>query len=120
MKEKSFKFRESFGAAVKTMDDKTAGRFIKTVCDYVFEGKAPTNNDSTLKSSFTLVKAALDAEARDKAYGKLGGLKSAAMRKNPDAIIDIRVGQASTECPSGEELLKASTDMLKKVLGANE
>lgn len=122
MKEKSFKFRESFGAAIKAMDDKTAGQFIKQLCDYVFEGKAPVGHNSTLRSSFTLVKTALDAEERDKAYGKLGGMKSAAKRSSPEAIIGIHVEQPSKPKPSvvDDELLKAGTEVLKKVLEGNE
>ena len=124
MKEKSFKFRESFGAAVKAMDDKTAGQFIKQLCDYVFEGKAPVGHNSTLRSSFTLVKTVLDAEERDKAYGKMGGLKSAAMRNSPEAIIGIHVEQPTKEKPKlpgmDDELLKVGTEVLKKVLEGNE
>lgn len=81
MKEKTFKFRESYGSCIKAMDDKTAGRFVKCLCDYVFDGKLPDSNDSTLKSSFTLVKTLLDNEKLDRENGRRGGQISAEMRR---------------------------------------
>jgi len=124
LKEKNFKFRESYGAAIKAMDDRTAGQFIKQLCDYVFEGKAPTCHNSTLRSTFTLVKTALDTDERDKAYGSIGGKKSAAMRTAPEAIIGIHVDKIEGKNPApavvDEEILKAGTEVLKKVLGENE
>ncbi len=108
MQEKSFKFKESFGAAISAMDDKTAGKFIKSVCDYVFDNKLPESNDSTLKSAFTLIRNTLDEERRDKMYGKIGGQKSAEMKKKQQSVIDIRVGKVSAENPM---------DMLKAVMG---
>jgi len=81
LKEKTFKFRESYGNCLKAMDDKTAGRFVKCLCDYVFDGKMPDSNDSTLKSSFTLVKTLIDNEKLDKENGSRGGQISAEMRR---------------------------------------
>ena len=97
MQEKSFKFRESFGVAINAMDDKTAGRFIKNICKYVFDNRIPESNDSTLKSSFTLIRNTLDEEREYKAYGKIGGQKSAEMRKREKPLIDIRVGEVDGE-----------------------
>ena len=108
MKEKSFKFKESFGAAISAMDDKTAGRFIKSVCDYVFDNKLPESNDSTLKSAFTLIRNTLDEEKRDKMYGKIGGQKSAELKKKQQPIIGVQMGVVSAENPM---------DMLKAVMG---
>lgn len=81
MKEKTFKFRESYGKCIKAMDDKTAGRFAKCLCDYAFEGKLPDSNDMALKSSFTLVKTLLDNEKLDRENGRRGGQISAEMRR---------------------------------------
>ena len=91
MQEKSFKFKKSFGVAIEAMDDKTAGKFIKSLCEYAFENKAPTTKNKTLKSAFALVKASIDEENRDKMYGQIGGLKSAEIRKQQKYIIDISV-----------------------------
>ena len=45
LKERHFKVNETIFEATKTMDDKTAGRFFKSVCDYAFNGKAYDGNN---------------------------------------------------------------------------
>ena len=62
MKERNFKFRKSYAEVIRVMDDKQAGRFIKAVSDYVFDGRAYDGNDTAIKSAFTLVKVSLDNE----------------------------------------------------------
>lgn len=73
MKEKNFKFRESFGKLIEQMTDKQAGEFIKAVSGYVFGGKPMESKDEYLKGVFVFVKDALDTEVRDRENGKLGG-----------------------------------------------
>ena len=60
LKERNFKFRKSYAEVIRVMDDKQAGRFIKAVSDYVFDGRAYDGNDTAIKSAFTLVKVSLD------------------------------------------------------------
>lgn len=81
MKEKSFKVNETVFEASKIMDDKTAGKFFKSICDYAFNGKVYAGNDVTIKSNFLLVKRILDGQAKDRAYGKIGAEKSKELRK---------------------------------------
>lgn len=81
MKERYFKVNETMFEATKIMDDRTAGRFFKAVCDYAFNNKIYTGNDVTIKSNFLLVKRVLDGEAIDKANGKKGAIKSLEIRK---------------------------------------
>lgn len=81
MKEKSFKFKESFGKCIQTMDDPTAGQLIKVICDYVFDSRLPESSNSTVKSSFTLIKTILDSEVIHRENGKRGGIISARLRQ---------------------------------------
>lgn len=46
MKERNFRFRKSFAEVIRVMDDKQAGKFIKAVCDYVFDGRGYDGNDT--------------------------------------------------------------------------
>lgn len=112
MKEKSFRFRESFGRAIKAMDDKQAGRFIKGLCDNVFAGKYFESNDAALKSTYILVKSALEAEVRDRENGRKGGIMSAEKRKTEG--IGIRVIARVKEPDYPVE------DILKGILAAEE
>lgn len=106
MKEKSFRFRESYGKSIKAMNDKQAGKFIKLLCDYVFDGKFPESNDSTIKSTFTLVKTALDDEKKAKENGRRGGLLSAQKRKEKEQNIMVITSVEREGCPI-EEIIKS-------------
>lgn len=116
MQEKSFKFRESFGVAINAMDDKTAGKFIKSICKYVFEDKHPESNDAIIKSAFTLIKSTLDDEREYKAYGKMGGQKSAEMKKKQNEGMGIRVEKVAVETPYEmiKSMVEKSTNSPKK------
>lgn len=81
LKERHFKVNETVYEASKIMDDKTAGKFFKSICDYAFNGKVYAGNDVTIKSNFLLVKRILDGQAKDRAYGKIGAEKSKELRK---------------------------------------
>ena len=70
MKERNFKFRKSYAEVIRVMDDKQAGRFIKAVSDYVFDGRAYDGNDTAIKSAFTLVKVSLDGDKADRENGR--------------------------------------------------
>lgn len=104
MKEKSFRFRESYGLSVKAMNDKQAGKFIKLLCGYVFDGKYPESNDSTIRSTFTLVKTALDEERKARENGRRGGLLSAQKRKEKEQRIMVIASAEREDCPVGEIL----------------
>lgn len=73
MKEKSFKFKKSFGVLVEKMTDKQAGEFIKAVSGYVFNGKPMESKDGYLKGVFLYVQSVLDTAEQNRANGKIGG-----------------------------------------------
>lgn len=96
MKERHFKLTATMYDVIKMMDDKSAGKFIKSVCDYAFHGEIYDGNDVTLKSNFTLVKRIIDGQMMDKAYGKLGAQKSIELRKQRET--DAAMKQAVLSC----------------------
>lgn len=81
MKEKNFKFRESFGKLVEQMTDKQAGEFIKAVSRYVFGGKTMESKDEFLKGVFHYVQNVLDTAAQNRENGKIGGAIVAEKRR---------------------------------------
>ena len=112
MKEKNFKVNETMFEATKIMDDKTAGRFFKSICDYAFNNKVYAGNDVTIKSNFLLVKRILDGQAKDREYGKLGAEKSKELRKQreeEEALKQMIVG-----CGIVESILQKFDDNEKK------
>ena len=107
MKERNFRFRKSFAEVIRVMDDKQAGKFIKAVSDYVFDGRAYNGNDTAIKSAFTLVKVSLDNEITDRENGRRGGIKSRELRK------------AKEEQPSVARVIASgivASEMLKSIL----
>ena len=84
MKEKHFKFRENFWSIIKTMDDRKAGKLIKSVCGYAFENRIYEGNDPLMKNSLAFIKKALDDERQAVEYGKLGGKKSKELKQKKE------------------------------------
>ena len=81
MKERFFKVDETVYSAVKVMDDKRAGKFFKSLCEYAFGGKVYGGKDVMIKSNFELVKHILDGHEMNRQNGKLGAIKSAEKSK---------------------------------------
>ncbi len=94
MKEKRFNFRKSFYNAIRPMDDKQAGKFIKGLCAYVFDSRPFNAKDSALQSTFELVKTVLDNEQRDRENGRKGGIESAKLRRVQEAVDMKMVAEA--------------------------
>ena len=112
MKERHFKVNETIFEATKTMDDKTAGRFFKSVCDYAFNGKAYDGNNVVIKSNFLLVKRILDGQAQDRAYGLKGAEKSKELRKQRQEEAALK--QMIVGCGIVESILQNLNDDEKK------
>ena len=111
MKEKYFKVNESIKSVIELMDDRTAGKFIKSVCNYAFYGDVYDGNNVTIKSNFALVKRILDGQARDRAYGLIGAEKSKEMRKQREAETAMKQAVISCAITSGiGKVLSKSND----------
>lgn len=89
MKENSFRFRESFGKAINSMTDKQAGQLIKGLSGYAFEGRKLQTNDATIKSSFALMKSALDTDEQNKQNARLYRIMNAEKNKNKESVLII-------------------------------
>ena len=106
MKEKSFRFRENFGKAIMPMTDKQAGQLVKGLCIYAFNGKPIESKDSTVQSSFMLMKTAIEQDERDRENGRKGGLISAEQGKkrkqlNADALDEFIIKCVVSEVLDG-------------------
>lgn len=73
MKEKHFKFRESFGKLIAGMTDKQAGEFIKGISGYMFNNKPLETKDEYLKGLYLYAQTVLDEQVRNRENGRLGG-----------------------------------------------
>lgn len=112
MKERNFKLRESYAKAIEAMDDKTAGQFIKGLCDYVFKGKPFEAKEQLLKSNYSLVKATLDAEKQDRENGKKGAAVLAEKKRQKNNQ-EVKVFIGNIDEPCG---VKTARDFQKHIL----
>ena len=110
MKENSFRFRESFGRAILSMNDKQAGQLIKGLCGYVFEGRKLQSNDCAIKSSFTLIKTALDTDEQNKQNARLYRIMNAEKSKKKESILVI-ADIKNQDCPMEKALQNILSDL---------
>ena len=101
MKETNFKLTQTIYDVIKLMDDKAAGKFIKSVCDYAFHGKVYDGNNITIKSNFALVKRIIDVQIMDRANGKLGAEKTNELRKKQQTLEAMKKMVISSTIVSG-------------------
>ena len=71
-KMKHFTFQNNFYDAIKLLDDKQSGQYIKAICGYMFENKTPTLKPPT-DGFFILAKRKLDLSKTRKRNGSKGG-----------------------------------------------
>jgi hypothetical protein len=86
MKEKAFKVREIDGVVVKNLTDKQAGELYKAICSYNFNNDEYSGKDPLVKSIFELMKNSFEADKFYRETGKLGGVRSAMIRKENENI----------------------------------
>jgi hypothetical protein len=82
VKDKNFKFNETYYKVIKDMTDKQAGEFIKGICEYAFESKPFESKDGYLKGLFMYIKKSIDDVNISKEYGKRGASASKALSKS--------------------------------------
>ena len=71
-KMKHFTFQDNFYDAIKLLDDKQSGQYVKAICGYMFENKTPTLKPPT-DGFFILAKRKLDLSKTRKRSGSKGG-----------------------------------------------
>ena len=73
-KMKHFTFQDNFYDAIKLLDDKQSGQYVKAICGYMFENKTPALKPPT-DGFFILAKRKLDLSKTRKRNGSKGGKK---------------------------------------------
>ena len=81
MKDRNFRFRQSFADVIKDLDDKQTGQYVRSIAEYAFEDKTYAGKDIAVKTAFTLTKEMIDEERFYRDKGRLGAKKNAEMRR---------------------------------------
>lgn len=74
---KKISFFASYGEALQSLDDRSAGQLIKAMCSYAFDGKEPDKLSSKVKPMWLLVKPNLDSSLKKIKGGRKGGKQNA-------------------------------------------
>ena len=73
LQSKHFTFYETYYKAMKLMNIKKQGIFVKAICAYMFENEEPKFEDGTMQGYFTLCKRKMDVSKKRKSSGRRGG-----------------------------------------------
>ncbi len=98
MKEKNFRFKESFYKAISSLNEKQIGRLVKGVCEYAYNGKEFTSKDATLTNTFTLIKTAIDEDKQNEEKRVLGGEVTIYKHTADDSSVLIKADVGEQKC----------------------
>lgn len=73
LQSKHFTFYETYYKAMKLMNIKKQGIFVKAICAYMFGNEEPKFEDGAMQGYFTLCKRKMDVSKKRKSSGRRGG-----------------------------------------------
>ncbi len=73
LRAKHFTFYDTYYNAMKLLNDRQCGVFVKAICEYMFRGVMPTFKDNTMQGYFNLCKRKMDISKQRKSVGTSGG-----------------------------------------------
>ena len=75
-KMKHFCFKAAYARMIETFKDNAlAGKFMKAICAYMFDGTEPTELDKPLNSYFSLFRKSFDLSKHRSESGRMGGAR---------------------------------------------
>lgn len=114
MKEKNFKFKESYFKALSNLNEKQSGRLLKGICEYAYSGKEFVSKDANLNRTFELIKSAIDEdlqlEQRNEYGGKISIYKHNADSSETLVTADLGEQKCSLLDVLGSAFIALSTD----------
>lgn len=113
MKVNSFKIREIDGKVAEILTDKQAGELYKAICAYNFHGAEYNGKDPIVKCVYSHMRNTFEKDEFFKETGKLGGVKSANMKREPEIPMPC-IGKAVIGGDIIGEVLKGLFDDLDK------
>ena len=73
LRSKHFTFYDSYYKAMKLLNDRQCGVFVKAICEYMFSDVAPEFKDKSMQGYFNLCNRKMDLSKQRKTVGKVGG-----------------------------------------------
>ncbi len=85
LRAKHFTFYDTYFNAMKLLNDRQCGMFVKAICEYMFGGVMPNFNDKTMQGYFNLCKRKMDISKQRKSVGTSGGNAKKKPKKETEA-----------------------------------
>lgn len=114
MRTKHFTFYDTYFNAMKLLNDRQCGMFVKAMCEYMFGGVMPDFNDKTMQGYFNLCKRKMDISKQRKAVGTSGGNAKKKPKRETDAE------RVLTETMSYEEFRQKYHEIQGELYGSAE
>lgn len=85
---KHFTFYDTYYNAMKLLNDRQSGVFVKAICEYMFGGVMPNFNDKTMQGYFNLCKRKMDISKQRKSVGTVGGNVKKKLKKETEVLTE--------------------------------
>ena len=86
LRAKHFTFYDTYFNAMKLLNDRQCGMFVKAICEYMFGGVMPDFNDKTMQGYFNLCKRKMDISKQRKSVGTSGGNAKKKTKKETESM----------------------------------
>ena len=118
LQSRHFTFYATYYNAMKLLNVRKRGIFVKAVCAYMFEDKPPAFEDKTIQGYFNLCKRKMDVSKKRKASGRTGGTREKKMQTVPP--MTKQSAPKSQEILTYEEFRAAYPDIQGNLFGSGQ
>lgn len=116
LRAKHFTFYDTYYNAMKLLNDRQCGVFVKAICEYMFHGVMPTFKDNTMQGYFNLCKRKMDISKQRKSVGTSGGSAKKKSRKETISIKAMTYDDFRQQYPEVQGELYGSAERYKTTL----
>lgn len=88
LRSKHFTFCDTYYKAMKLLNDRQCGVFVKAICEYMFNDIVPEFKDKSMQGYFNLCKRKMDLSKQRKTVGKVGGAVRKRKKKIQEVVIE--------------------------------
>lgn len=116
LRAKHFTFYDTYYNAMKLLNDRQCGAFVKAICEYMFRGVMPAFKDNTMQGYFNLCKRKMDISKQRKTVGTSGGSAKKKPRKERISIKAMTYDDFRQQYPEVQGELYGSAERYKTAL----
>ncbi len=116
LRAKHFTFYDTYYNAMKLLNDRQCGVFVKAICEYMFRGVMPTFKDNTMQGYFNLCRRKMDISKQRKSVGTSDGNAKKKPRKETIPTPIITYDDFRQQYPEVQGELYGSAERYKAAL----